>query len=85
MLDELSASWQPGDEAVVPEHDGRLEPLAALYDRYAVLREGLELRRRGRTAMRDLLARLRVRALPADGRYFINVNREDDLAGMVTA
>lgn len=85
VLDELSASWQPGDEAVVPEHDGRLEPLAALYDRYAVLREGLELRRRGRTAMRDLLARLRVRALPADGRYFINVNREDDLAGMVTA
>ncbi len=84
VLAQVSASWRPGDEAVVPEHDGRLEPLAALYDRYAVLREGTALHRRGRAAMHDLLARLAVRKLPADGRYFVNVNRPDDLTAVVT-
>ncbi|HEX3369915.1 MAG TPA: molybdenum cofactor guanylyltransferase [Candidatus Cybelea sp.] len=82
VLDELCAAWEAGDEAVVPEHDGRLEPLAALYDRYAVLRESIGLRRRGCMAMRDLLGRLAVRTLPADGRYFVNVNRPGDLAAV---
>jgi molybdopterin-guanine dinucleotide biosynthesis protein A len=85
VLNEVSASWRPGDEAVVPEHDGRLEPLAALYDRYAVLREGFALSRRGHAAMHDLLARLAVRRLPLDGRYFVNVNRPDDLTATVMA
>ena len=35
VLLRLFASWQPGDEAVVPEHDGTIEPLAALYARRA--------------------------------------------------
>ena len=34
----LEAAWCDGDEAVVPRHDGRMEPLAALYSRRALVR-----------------------------------------------
>src|SRR5579863_953056 len=37
ILLRLLAAWRPGDEAVVPIHDERIEPLAALYDRAAVV------------------------------------------------
>jgi molybdopterin-guanine dinucleotide biosynthesis protein A len=79
MLERLAASWRPGDEAVVPEHDGRIEPLAALYGRLAILREGFTLRRMGANAMRDLVARIAAHFVAFDSAYFYNVNRMADL------
>jgi molybdopterin-guanine dinucleotide biosynthesis protein A len=79
VLERLAALWQPGDEAVVPEHDGRIEPLAALYGRLAILREGFALRRTGANAVRDLVARIAARFAPFDSTYFYNVNRMADL------
>ncbi len=79
VLERLDASWRSGDEAVVPEHDGAIEPLAALYERRAILREGFELRRRRTRAMRDLIGRLAVRFVAFDAGYFHNVNTPADL------
>jgi molybdopterin-guanine dinucleotide biosynthesis protein A len=78
LLKHLAAMWQPGDEAVVPEHDGRIEPLAAIYDRRAVLREHAALRRSGKSAMRDLIAYLTTRFVPCDATHFVNLNRPED-------
>jgi molybdopterin-guanine dinucleotide biosynthesis protein A len=77
----LAAAWESGDEAAVPAHDNRIEPLGALYDRRAVLRAGFELRNAGVAGMRDLIARLDARLVPCDARYFHNVNRPEDLLG----
>jgi molybdopterin-guanine dinucleotide biosynthesis protein A len=79
LFERLEASWQSGDEAAVPVHDGQIEPLAAIYDRAAVLREAPRLRLRGRSAMRDLVASLAARLVPCDARSFRNVNRPQDL------
>jgi molybdenum cofactor guanylyltransferase len=79
VLDALRSAWRPDDEAVVPEHDGKIEPLAALYERCAILREGFELRRRRATSMRELIARVAARFVTLDRRYFQNVNRLSDL------
>ncbi len=79
VLERLAAAWRPGDEAVVPEHAGGIEPLAALYDRFAVLREGPRLRRAGRAAMRDLIAAIATRFVQVESRYFHNVNTRSDL------
>jgi molybdopterin-guanine dinucleotide biosynthesis protein A len=79
VLARLAAAWEPGDEAVVPEHGGSIEPLAALYNRYALLREGLRLRRARRSAMRDLVAAVATRFVPMESRYFRNVNTRSDL------
>ncbi|HLX26566.1 MAG TPA: molybdenum cofactor guanylyltransferase [Candidatus Cybelea sp.] len=79
LIDRLSAAWSQGDEAVVPEHDGKIEPLAAAYDRRAALREGFELRASRKHAVRDLVARLRVHFVSCEREYFHNVNRPEDL------
>ncbi len=79
VMVRLSAVWEAGDEAVVPIHDGEIEPLCALYDRNAALRAGFDLRAAGATAMRDLVHSLRTRFEPCDKRYFHNVNRPEDL------
>ncbi len=79
VLECLAAAWMPGDEAAVPEHDGVIEPLAALYDRFALLREGRRLRRASRSAMRDLIAAVATRFVPMQSRYFRNVNTRSDL------
>jgi molybdopterin-guanine dinucleotide biosynthesis protein A len=79
VLVQIAAAWQPGDEAAVPAHAGGIEPLAALYARRALLREGFELRTSGRFAMRDVLDRLATRFVPFEARYFQNVNRIEDL------
>jgi len=82
VLDELCAARREGDEAVVPECDGRLEPLAALYDRNAVRREGFALLRDGERAMHALLARLRTRRVALPASYFLNINTPADLRRM---
>jgi len=79
LVATLSKAWQDGDEAVVPEHDGRLEPLAALYQRAALLREGWECLHGEDRSMHALLARLRVRRVACDGKMFANVNTAEDL------
>lgn len=79
LIARLSAAWREGDEAVVPEHHGKFEPLAAVYDRRAALREGFELRASRNYGVRDLIARLRARFLPCPSAYFHNVNRPEDL------
>lgn len=79
VIVRINEAWRAGDEAVVPEHDGNIEPLAAVYDRRAVLREGFELRGSGKNAVRDLVARLRTQFLPCAAAYFHNVNRPEDV------
>jgi molybdopterin-guanine dinucleotide biosynthesis protein A len=87
FVDRLAALRQPGDEALVPVHerDGKrqLEPLAALYDRLAFLREGLPVARAGGGALRMVIDRLRTRYVEVeDARVFTNVNTPDDYAAL---
>jgi molybdopterin-guanine dinucleotide biosynthesis protein A len=79
LLASIAAAWQPGDEAVAPEHDGRFEPLAALYVRSAVRREAAQLIEGGSRAMHALIARLQTRFVAVPGWYFANVNTPQDL------
>jgi molybdopterin-guanine dinucleotide biosynthesis protein A len=76
----LLAAWRDGDEAAVPEHDGRLQPLAALYDREALVREAWEVLQSDDRSMHALLARLRVHRVACDGGVFANINTSADLA-----
>jgi len=80
VLERLADAWEPGDEAAVPLHDGRVEPLAALYARDAVLREALRLRQRNERSMHALVSQLVTRLVPLGTRYFTNVNTPADLA-----
>jgi molybdopterin-guanine dinucleotide biosynthesis protein A len=82
VLRRLLAALRPGDDAVVPIHDGRIEPLAALYDRAAVVRADRALRERDKAAMRDLVDAIAARFVPVEREYFYNVNRPGDLAGV---
>ncbi|MEO6835338.1 MAG: molybdenum cofactor guanylyltransferase [Candidatus Tumulicola sp.] len=79
LLEALAAAWQAGDEAVVPEHGGRIEPLAALYARTAVLRAGRMAIAWGDDAMRALVERAKTRFVPVSQSYFVNVNTPEDL------
>ncbi len=81
VLRRIAEAWQPGDEAVVPEHEGRIEPLAALYARTALLGEGSRLLRAGEGAMHRLIERVAVRFVPMPAHYFHNVNTAADLRG----
>jgi molybdopterin-guanine dinucleotide biosynthesis protein A len=83
FVDELVAHIQPGDEAVVPRHlhEGalRIEPLAALYERNAFLREGLPLLSGGDPSLHAVVDRLKTRFVDiADARMFANVNTRAD-------
>jgi molybdopterin-guanine dinucleotide biosynthesis protein A len=78
VLSQLRAAWEDGDEAVVPQHDGQREPLAALYDREAFLREARILLRTGDASMHALLDRLRVRYVTMPAQSFVNINTAAD-------
>lgn len=80
VLRMLAQHREPGVEAIVPEHDGAIEPLAALYSRRATLRETAAIT--GKGAMRELVGRLATRFVECDGAYFHNVNRAEDLAAL---
>ena len=80
VLEALLTAWRPGDEAVVPEHNGRLEPLAALYDRAALLREATASIAAENYAMHAVLERLNVRRITLEDKYFVNINTPADLA-----
>ncbi len=82
VLAQIAAAWRPGDEAVVPAHVHGIEPLAALYDRSAVLREAFELLDQKRFALRALVDRLVTRRIELPERYFVNVNTPADAASL---
>ncbi len=89
VIDALTADWKRGDEAVVPVHGegpARGAPLAALYDRAALLAAGERALREGRYAMHAVLARLRTRLVPfANGGVFANVNTAADYASAASS
>ncbi|GAC1567680.1 MAG: molybdenum cofactor guanylyltransferase [Vulcanimicrobiaceae bacterium] len=77
-------------EAYVPIRsragEPQLEPLAAMYDRLAFLREGLPVLRSGRGSLRAVIDRLRTRFVDDgerdDERVFTNVNTPADYAAL---
>lgn len=79
VLHALEREWKPGDEAVVAEHDGRMEPLAALYDRAALMREGWPQMQSGKYSLHGVLGRMAVRPVCLPPAYFLNVNTAADL------
>ena len=82
----LAARYEDGDEALVPSHPARdgkaaIEPLAAIYDRLAFLREGIPVLRSGNGALRGVIDRLQTRYVPVgDERTFANVNTAGEYA-----
>jgi molybdopterin-guanine dinucleotide biosynthesis protein A len=87
FIDELVARIEPGDEAIVPRRvrDGevQLEPLAALYERNAFLRDGLPVLSGGNASLHAVLDRLKTRYVDmgdADAKIFTNINTPDDYA-----
>ena len=85
LVEQLLLAWTDGDEAVVPEHDGRLEPLAALYDRSAFMREAWECLHGDDASMHGLLGRLRMRTVACDAHTFANINTSADLSQLAEA
>jgi len=82
VFDALLEAWRPGDEAVVPRHGERIEPLAAVYERSTVLRQAFTVLREGNGAMHSLIDRLHARFVDLPERYFLNVNTPADLAAL---
>lgn len=80
LLESIAGAWLPGDEAVVPRHDGKLEPLVALYARCAIVRESFTLFGEPRSSMHDLIERIGARFVDVEAKYFANVNTPADLA-----
>jgi molybdopterin-guanine dinucleotide biosynthesis protein A len=83
FIDSLEARIEPGDEAIVPRRirDGKpgIEPLAALYDRDAFLREGLPVLSGGHGKLGMVIDRLKTRFVDIDDdRIFANVNTPDE-------
>ena len=83
FIDRLEAQVRPGDEALVPYRtvagERRIEPLAAIYNRVAFVREGLPVLLSGNGALRNVIDRLRARFVEIDDeRMFANVNTPAD-------
>jgi len=80
FLQRLAAERHDDDECVVPQSGGAglsttLEPLAALYDRTALLREGSVVFHTGGGSIQGVIRRLRARVVTnIDARAFMNVN-----------
>ena len=85
LLKSLAQAWRPGDDAVIPRHDRRIEPLAALYLREAVVRETPAVLVSGIASMRALIARLRPRFVSVAGTFFANVNTPADVSRIESA
>lgn len=82
LLERVAGAWMPGDEAVVPRHDGKLEPLVALYSRSAVVQESFTLFGEPRASMHDLIERIGARFVDVEAPYFANVNTPEDLRAL---
>jgi molybdopterin-guanine dinucleotide biosynthesis protein A len=79
LIAALDRAWRAGDEAVVPRHGDRIEPLAALYLRTALVREATVLLATQNASMHALLERMRTRFATVSASYFSNVNTPEDL------
>jgi molybdenum cofactor guanylyltransferase len=79
VLRELYDAWQDGDEAVVAQHGNRIEPLAALYAKGSLEREGASVWREGNASMHGLIERLHARFVSFPSSYFLNVNYPEDV------
>ncbi|HUY11771.1 MAG TPA: NTP transferase domain-containing protein [Candidatus Dormibacteraeota bacterium] len=75
-LGELIATRTDAYDAVVPQHEGGIEPLCALYRRPAFLRAALGVGEN--LGPRALLDRMRTRYLPLPSELFLNINTEAD-------
>jgi len=82
LLQRIAGAWLPDDDAVVPRHDGRLEPLVAIYARSAILQESFTLFGEPRASMHDLIERIGARFVDIEPEYFANVNTPADLAAL---
>jgi molybdopterin-guanine dinucleotide biosynthesis protein A len=87
FIEALEREWRHGDEAVVPTHgegaERVLEPLAALYDRLAFLREGFAEMRAGGSSIIATVERLRSRALRFENSALLrSINTAADYAGL---
>jgi len=80
LVRALRQAYRPDVDAVVPVHEGGVEPLCALYDRAAFERAGLPVLTRGTGAVRDALGGLRVATLALPSRRFANINTHADWA-----
>jgi len=90
LVQRLTSAWEDGDECVVPQSvvagSPTIEPLAALYDRIALLREGPEVLRSGGGAVHIAVQQLRARTVPnEDPRIFTNVNTPLEYAALLRA
>lgn len=79
VLETLLEARRERDEAVVSEHDGKLEPLASLYRRDALEREGHAVLHEGNASMHALLDRLDVQRVTMPADLFLNINTAADL------
>jgi molybdopterin-guanine dinucleotide biosynthesis protein A len=81
-LAALERALRDGDEAVVPMHPcGRLEPLCALYDRLAFLREGFAVLHGAGASVAGVARRLRMRTIDSLGDAVLrSVNTPADYA-----
>jgi molybdenum cofactor guanylyltransferase len=79
VLQGLYDAWQAGDEAAIARHGERIEPLAALYAKGALEREGATILQEGNASMHGLIERLRARFVPFPSSYFLNVNYPEDV------
>ena len=79
VLQTLLEARGEEDEAVVSEHDGRLEPLASLYRREALEREGHGVLHDCNASMHALIERLQVRRVQIPTDHFLNINTAADL------
>lgn len=82
VVDTLRNAREEGDEAVIPEHDGRLEPLAGLYEKAALEREAHGVLHDSNGSMHALLDRLKVRTVTMPAGLFVNVNTAADLGAV---
>lgn len=78
VLELLANAWQPECDAVVAYRDSTSEPLVAIYDRIALVREGFDLLAAGASAMHSLLDRLATVRIAFDASVLLNVNTAAD-------
>ena len=77
IVGALDAAWREGDEAAVARCGADVEPLCAIYDRDAFLREAWPRFTRGARSVRGVVDALKTRFVEfSDSRAFAGVNTE---------
>lgn len=79
-LQRIEAAWESNADAVVSYCGESSQPLLALYNRTALLREGQVLLANSEYSMRALIHRLRVTKVQFETRPLLNINTAADYA-----